>query len=73
MLHPAMKKDTFDIKSSLKAFINRRDILLERLAKRMDYLEGRAYLLDYWEEFFRDYDIASGVRARTINMAKQGR
>ncbi|KAK8102339.1 hypothetical protein PG984_015485 [Apiospora sp. TS-2023a] len=65
MSYPDLKNENFsDIKSSLKAFADRHNILLERLTKRVDYLEGRRYLLDDWKEFRRDYDDLSGAAPR---------
>ncbi|KAK7972627.1 hypothetical protein PG988_006761 [Apiospora saccharicola] len=72
MSYPDLRNDNFsDIKSSLKAVTDRHDILLERLTKRMDYLEGRIYLLDDWDDFCSNNDILSGVRTQALKMATQ--
>ncbi|KAK7917687.1 hypothetical protein PG985_011295 [Apiospora marii] len=55
----------------IKAFTDRHDALLEQLTKRVDYLEGRRWLLDDWKEFREDWDNASGTRTQAVKTARQ--
>ncbi|KAK8070704.1 hypothetical protein PG997_010907 [Apiospora hydei] len=62
---PATKKHSFiGAKTLLKHLRRHNDLLQERLRTRKDYLEGRAYLLDDYDELSCDLDILSAVQSQ---------
>ncbi|KAK7946371.1 uncharacterized protein PG986_010692 [Apiospora aurea] len=62
---PATTKFSFvGAKALLKHLGCRNDLLQERLRTRNDYSEGRAYLLDDYDEFCCDLDVLSAVQRR---------